>query len=252
MYFFIIYSIMVYSQKKGNFWLDDISIIYDNKYLIEIIPRKHYDLNRKLNAIVRFTIYYSLIMYIVNKNVSVFCIPFICMISTIFIKKMSSNNADYDNDNLTQINTLREVSHPDNTNKRKLTEKNRNENTKISECNIPTQDNPFMNLNVFDIGNKKTYGACPSYNNPPLQKKINKLFEETMFMDTNDIFKHNNSQNRFYTMPNTEPANDTDSFMKWLYLTPPTCKENNSYACLDNIFTLRGPGQGVAKSHAIS
>ena len=48
------------------FWFEKISILYDKKFLFDIIPKKEYDLNRKLNALLRFTIYYSVIVYLLD------------------------------------------------------------------------------------------------------------------------------------------------------------------------------------------
>ena len=234
---------MKYSHKHPPFWLDDISVLYDTDNLMEILPRKHFDLNRTLNAILRFSIYYACLVYLFNQNQSVFCIPLITVIVTIALYKINSNGSTSDENESDGINEtsldVKDTIHIDEKGKKT-----------VESCNLPTKDNPFMNLNMYDIGNKDSYGACPTYNNTKLQKKIDKLFEESMFMDTNDIFKHNNSQNRFYTMPNTQPANDTDSFMKWLYLTPPTCKQNNPYACLDSLGRggNKTPGTGSGQS----
>ena len=51
-------------------WKNDISILYEKKYLLEVIPKEEYDINRKLNSIVRISIYYSLIMYLVKKDIN--------------------------------------------------------------------------------------------------------------------------------------------------------------------------------------
>ena len=48
------------------FWSDKISILYDKNFLFEIIPKKEYNLNRKLNALLRFTVYYSLIVFLMD------------------------------------------------------------------------------------------------------------------------------------------------------------------------------------------
>ena len=48
------------------FWFNQIDILYDKNYLLEIFPVKEYDLIRKLNAVFRFSIYYSLIVYFYN------------------------------------------------------------------------------------------------------------------------------------------------------------------------------------------
>ena len=48
-------------------WIDDISILYEKKSLFEIVPMKNFDLNRKLNSLFRLSIFYSLIVYLLNK-----------------------------------------------------------------------------------------------------------------------------------------------------------------------------------------
>ena len=38
-------------------WFENVNILYDKKYIFEILPKKDFDLNRKLNSLLRFTIY---------------------------------------------------------------------------------------------------------------------------------------------------------------------------------------------------
>ena len=45
-------------------WSEKYSILYEKKYLFEIIPNKQFDFNRKLNSILRLSIYYSVIYFI--------------------------------------------------------------------------------------------------------------------------------------------------------------------------------------------
>jgi hypothetical protein len=228
------------NHKYPPFWLNDFSILFDTQSMTEFLPRNHYDLNRKLNALLRFSIYYACIVSLINQNKQIFFVPIITMIVTIFFYKTQTKDhiqatideedtiLDYKEER-THLSTKKDTP-------QKLPEANPSES-----CVIPTKDNPFMNLNVYDI-NTSTKKACPSYNNRKIQKKIDTIFESGMYLDTTDLFKHNNSQNRFYTMPNTQPAADVDTFKKWLYLTPPTCKQNNPYACLDSL------GRGGNKS----
>ena len=51
------------------FWFNDISILFNKNYLLEIIPLNSFDFNRKLNSIVRFTIYYAILLYILNCSI---------------------------------------------------------------------------------------------------------------------------------------------------------------------------------------
>ena len=56
------------------FWFNQIDILYDKNYLLEIFPVKEYDLIRKLNAVFRFSIYYSLIVYFYNRSTNMFAV----------------------------------------------------------------------------------------------------------------------------------------------------------------------------------
>ena len=75
------------------FWFKDISILYNKNYLLEIIPKKEYDFNRKLNAVVRFTIYYAILLYIFRKDKNILCLPFITIVITVFLHRTSKNES---------------------------------------------------------------------------------------------------------------------------------------------------------------
>ena len=58
------------------------------KYLFEIVPMKNFDLNRKLNSLFRLSIFYSIIVYLVNKKEKTLMIPIGVGIFTIIISKI--------------------------------------------------------------------------------------------------------------------------------------------------------------------
>ncbi len=200
------------------FWFDKFSILYDKKFLFDIIPKKGYDLNRKLNALLRFTIYYSVIVYLLDtkkKYVLTFILGMAVFTYLIQMKYKESfmnkvnNNLMNDSENM-NINDL------------------------SSECRIPTKDNPFMNPLLTDYGTDKSKQACYSYNNKGVQRVIENNFEEDLYKDVNDIFGKENSQRQFFSVPGNSVPNDRDTFMKWCYQTPPTCKEGNGLQCAAN------------------
>lgn len=235
------------------FWYNDIKVLYDKNKLLEFIPLKKYDFNRKLNAIVRLSIYYSIIAYLINYNKDVLCVPFITLIVTVFLfknseKKIPSNLNFYSNNNnnnnidklvdtpllnnsngsemmygLNNNNDLIEGFAPvDNsvnvTYKYNEYEKiPKSENKEIGSCSLPTEDNPFMNLNTYDFSNGAVGKACQSYDNKGVQNMIENQFNNDLFLDSNDLFGRRNSQRQYYTMPNTDVPNGQDKFMNWLY-----------------------------------
>jgi hypothetical protein len=223
-----------------NLWINDISILLNNNYIFEIIPSTSFDLNRKLNAIFRFSIYFSIISFAIYKQNSVFCFPFIVMIITIYIFKYSGGELNDNSDNKIE-GSIKSETDPS------VILQNKNEN-----CIIPKQNNPFMNLNMFDISKNKKPG-CLSYDNEGVKEEIDNIFDEGLYKDPTDIYSNNNSQNRYYTMPNTKPANDQGLFANWLYKTSTTCKEPgggvqcsaNLYNRLNDNGNWRASGGGV-------
>ena len=203
------------------FWFNNISVLYQKKYILEIIPHKNFDLNRKLNSLVRFSIYYSVILYLYNKNTNIFFIPFITFILSYLIQKKNSNQ---------QINNL-------------INNDNLNNETN-NDCKLPTKDNPFMNP-TFEDYNSQNLEACNSYDNKKVKKLIEQNFNEDLYRNQNDIFGKENSQRQFYTVPGSTIPNDQDSFVKWLYSTPKTCKEGNNLNC--GIIGLTGSGSFGSK-----
>jgi hypothetical protein len=201
-----------------HFWFENISILYDKKYLLEILPKKEYDLNRKLNALLRFTIYYCLIIFITDNskvNILFFILAMAVFTYFIFNKYKESyintiNNELMNNTSNVDINDL------------------------SGTCRIPNKDNPFMNPPLGDYNTTDSLPSCSSYNNKGVQIKVEKEFDEDLYKDVNDIFGKGNSQRQFYTVPGNDVPNDRDTFMKWLYQTPPTCKEGNGLQCAAN------------------
>jgi len=205
------------------FWYNNPKILVEQNYLFEIFPVKEYDMVRKLNAIMRFSIYYTIIVYLYNKNTNIFAIPLIVGIVTYFIFK---NNSSIQKENI--MNNLKN----DNT----LYEEIPVDVSTLSHnvgCQIPTKDNPFMNTPYFDIAaDKDLPKSCTSYDNKGIQRKIEKEFDKGLYKNYTDIFGKENSQRQFFSIPYRDGVPDQPAFAHWLYRTTDTCKEGNGLACL--------------------
>ena len=213
------------------FWSDKISILYDKNFLLDIIPKKEYDLNRKLNALLRFTIYYSLIVFLMDTKKKYVLTFIIGMAIFTYLIEYKYKDAFMDKVNNKLMNNTHDM----------------NINDLSSDCRIPTKDNPFMNPLLSDYGTDKSKPACQSYNNKGVQRVTEDYFEEDLYKDVNDIFGKENSQRQFFSVPGNSVPNDRDTFMKWCYQTPPTCKEGNGLQCAANqLGEHRGLGSGLA------
>ena len=206
------------------FWFKDISILYNKNYLLEIIPKKEYDFSRKLNAVVRFAVYYSILLYIFKRDGNILCFPFITIVITVFLHRTNRNEKNDD-----AMNGL--MSSKSHTSMEDI-------DAMIMDINKdvfrePDDDNPMMNQNTFDLYENKK--AVPTYNNPGMKRKVEETLDAGIFKDSNDLFNRRNSQRQWYTMPNTEAMNKQTEFAKWCYMTPPTCKEGNGLQCANNL-----------------
>ena len=212
-------------------WTDKLSILYEKKYLFEIVPNKQFDFNRKLNSLLRLSIYYSIIIYLLDRSkTNMFYIPFVVGIATYVLSHRYKetfqnrstvalmNDTDEEGDNKEIIND--------------------------AGCRVPTEDNPFGNPGFFD-GGTDNYNEepCLSYNNKGIQYQIDKAFLKDLPRGVDDIFRKNNSDRQFYTVPGTTIPHDNNlSFAKWLYSTPKTCKEGNGLQCAANVYGVsKGP-----------
>ena len=213
-----------------TFWFSNPSILYEKNSILEFFPSKKFDIVRKLNAILRLSIVYTIIMYLCTKNNKYLLIPVVTALVTWFIwsrqtdiqtNTLMSQSISNQLDDLVRINDLN------------------------TTCRVPTKDNPFMNpyQSEFSNENVSESKACPSYNNVGVQNRMNELFNEDLYRDVKDVFGKNNSQRQFYTVPGNQVPNDQESFGQWLYGTPPTCKEGNQKACLNQL----GRGSSNAK-----
>ncbi len=207
-------------------WIEDISILYEKKYIFEIVPMKNFDLNRKLNSLLRLSIFYSIIVYLFKKNNNALMIPIGVGIFTVIISKnLKINNI---NEKIVKL-------HNDNVDENFLM-------YDVSEgCKVPEKNNPFMNPTLYSDDNSKK--PCLSYNNKGIQREIEEKFNEDLYRDVNDIFGKNNSQRQFYTVPGKTNPNDLESYKNWLYSTPPTCKEGNGLQCAANQIGVRPMGK---------
>ena len=212
------------------FWYNQPNILIDKNSLFEIFPVKEYDTVRKLNAVLRFSIYYTIIVFLYNRNTNIFAVPLITALVTFFIHKNNSS---------IQVNNLDTQLRNDIINNEIVSGKHN------LGCSLPTKDNPFMNTPFFDVSaDKELPQLCTSYDNKGIQRKIEKEFDKGLYRNYTDIFGKENSQRQFFSVPGRQGVPDQSTFAHWLYRTPDTCKEGNKLACL-SVGDGNGGGQGI-------
>ena len=193
-------------MNKQQFWFNDISILVNQDYLQDFIPVKEMNTSEKLNAIMRFCIYLSLILILItgNSNYIFIVIGGTILTYIIHINKdeetiKNSNSNSNSNSNASETNT-KELSQP-------IYEPPENEQIK------PTPDNLFGNVSVVDIGNKKTEDAPKDSYGTQFQE----LLKKDTFNEQDNMYEDKMSLRQMYKVPNTFDSESRKKFMNWCY-----------------------------------
>lgn len=191
------------------FWTEDL-----NQLLKPVlIPTDHMSIDDKLNALTRLIIFVCIILALVLQDSKIIVLMFFLIILVIVLQKYQKS---FDKDLETFFNE-KKLATVDN-----------------SICIKPTKDNPYMNPSVFEL-NEENFKAC-SINDGKINELIDKYFDDTMFINVDDIYNKTNSKRQFYTVPNTTIPNDQAIFANWLYNRGKSCKEGNGDTCYNNLY----------------
>ena len=205
------------TKNSDPIWIHDPMILI--RRYTEFFPIKSHTREERINALVRMSLYISIVLSIYFSNTKYFLV----FIFFIFLSLLTYSPKSCNIENESFVNNP----------------------TGLTGCTLPTTDNPFMNatmkdyLNVddnVDIINRPP--ACDT-SNPDIKKQIDQQFNNNLYIDVSDLFGKLNSQRNFYTTPSTTIPNDRESFQKWLYNTPQTCKENQEFCNSLNYENLR-------------
>lgn len=213
-------------------FLENPGILVDKNYIFDFIPNINATVEERINAIVRFSLYFSLILMITKNNYR-YCYIFIATLFITylfydnnkehFISKIESNsnnnlNTDSGDANLyadTEINTLCKNDSSDENNSVNMDK----------DCDEPRCNNLFMNvLPTDDFKTKKK--ACSF--TKEISDKVNDGFYSKFKKDENTFFNQDFGMRQFYSMPNTQVPNDQGTFAKWLYNTPVSCSTGDN------------------------
>ena len=141
----------------------------------------------------RFSIYFSVIVYLINKNVKVFYSIFFGGIVTVILYNYRKDIFKSGDDELFTQDELNTV------------------------CTKPEENNPFMNVLISEyIENPERNEAC-DVDEEKTKDKMEKYFYNDLFRSVDEVFDNKYSYRQFYTTPNTTIPNNQEGFAKWLY-----------------------------------
>ena len=199
---------------REEIWIKDISILFNQDNLTKFIPNDKMDFNEKLNSIVRFSFYLTIILFLYNFSYLNLYIVIFAVAITYIIYQYKDEELDNETFKLDYF------------------KEKRNTTTKKQDiCRKPTKNNPFMNRLLTDT---RDINAC-NIQDSNIKQEIEQNFNKKLYMNISDIYQKDNSQRQYYTTPVTNIVNNQTNFANWLYKTPPSCKEGNGNQCVANI-----------------
>ena len=235
----------------SEFWFNNLNVLFKYDKLDKFIPLSNMNYEQKINAIVRLGIYSGIIFSILNKNYLYLYIPICIMIFTYILyllqrinfqsnkkiehlKNIVGSSNDLNDTNNTHSNTHSNGSnnHSNGSNNHSNTHSNGSNNNSNTEVLSSTVNNPFLNPDPFSSRKIKSHDNILA---PTTQKTIETNFNKHLFKNASDIFNHGNGFRQFYSVPGNTFPNNRDTFMKWCYKRPPSCKEGNGQQCYKNV-----------------
>lgn len=170
----------------SELWYNNPKVLFDN--MQEFFPNNNLTREEKINAIARFSLYYTVLVIVFQQDTKWLSISVLLLI-------ISYGLGYYE----------------------KFTD-----STKTDYCTKPTKDNPFMNFTITDLtDNPERAPACP-YDD--VKEDIKEQFSKGVVPDPADLWGKSISQRNFYTMPWTTATNDQTGLAKWLYGNSGECK----------------------------
>jgi hypothetical protein len=198
-------------------WYKDIKNFINEKNIDKFFPSQSMSFEEKLNSIMRLSVYFSIVLLLIKRDINVFFVPLLTGIFTWFIysgdQKKKTNEQFY----LDKMNLYKDP-----------------RTSKL--CYKPTPNNPFMNILMSDYTQQPRRSQACNVSKGHVKKLAQKYFDRNLYRDVSDIYQKNASDRNFYTTPSTTIPNAQDEFMKFAYPIGKTCKEGNGDACVKNTF----------------
>jgi hypothetical protein len=165
-----------------KFWYSDPSVLFSAKSWYVFVPTPQMTVSQALNAVTRFAIYLSVLLFVTSMNpMYVLFVPLV-MLATIFLNAWFPEA-------------------------KKITE------TFVSsyvgtEESLPTADNPFMNAPLTDILDNPNRPPAADVTRVDVRDEVNRAFAQTsnIYMDTTDVYDLVQSQRNFHTVPEDDHA----------------------------------------------
>lgn len=176
------------------FWYTDPSVLFREDTWSTFVPQPTMTVRASLNAVVRFSVYLSALLFLTSRDPWYLLIVPLVMIVTVLLHRVFPEAKKILSETFTSGPVVTGYTG--------------------AETSLPTPDNPFMNPMLTDILDNPDRPPAAEITTLRVRDKVNEAFAETsnIFMDTTDMFSLVQSQRNFHTVP----ADDHAGFLNFL------------------------------------
>jgi hypothetical protein len=173
-----------------SLWINDPSLLFSKDTWFKFVPMAYMDIPTSLNAVVRFTVYFSILMAIFDTKYLI-AIP-VVLILTILAEKVFPH-----------VRTL---------------EAFKSAASVLENFTRPSPENPFMNPLLTEIQDNPNRPDAAPVTSAKVKREMEKAFQHTsdIYMDTSDRFDMAQAMKTFHTLQSAKIPNDQDGFLKFL------------------------------------
>jgi len=174
-------------------WFKDPAILFSQTTWNRFVPTATMTTAESLNAVVRFTVYFSVLLFIsTGVNAYVLAIPAV-MVLTLGLYSLFPNGKTIESFTLRAAKA-------------------------VSGYTMPSIKNPFMNVLLTEINDDPNREDAAPTNRKDVKNAIKETFKHTndLFMDTTDVFDQTQAMRTFYTIQSAKIPNDQDGFLRWM------------------------------------
>lgn len=177
-------------------WFKDPAVLFSPSTWSQFVPTKTMTTAQALNSVVRFSTYFSVILFLAT-GVSAYLLAIPAVMAT------SVGLFTLFPDGKVMESFVSKVSKVLKTSK---------EETK------PTAENPFMNPLLTEIGDNPNRPDAAPITRSDVNKAVYESFQKTsdLYMDTTDLFDQAQAMKTFHTLQGATIPNDQEGFLKWL------------------------------------
>jgi Family of unknown function (DUF5762) len=190
-----------------DIWYKDFGTFISPFNLVKFVPTKDMTFTQVLNAVTKFSIYFSVILYLTNHNIHVFYVTIFTALVSVFLYELYAKNRRKEKELYERLGVMLE------------------KGTK-QYCMQPTSQNPFMNVLVTDYVDFPNRPKACNPNSTKVKKEIDKFFEKDLYRDVDDVWGRKTNSRQWYVENSTTIPNDRNAFTDFVYNMGPTCKEN--------------------------